>query len=258
MSFGSAPKPVDPNASAQTQLGFNTQAAQAQQGLNMINQQTPFGSLSYASDPNAPGGYSANVALSPQQQQLLNLQQGSQRNTGGAANKLTSNFGGLYGSPPDLSAQTGQTASMLNKWQQQYLAPIFQQQQSNTDAQLQNQGLTPGSTAYNNAENLLARNQGDITNQYLSMNEPTAFSQAVTQYQLPMQTAAGLMANSQPQGPSFQQTPQEQIAAPNYQQAAQNQYQGNQANYATQQQGMWNAIGAGAGLAMMPFTGGWA
>ena len=86
--------------------------------------------------------------------------------------------------------------------------------------------------------------------------EPAAFSQAVTQYQLPAQTAAGLLGASAPQGPSFQQTPTASVAAPNFQQAAQNQYQGNQANYATQQAGMWNAINAGVNPAMM-FAGGW-
>ena len=247
MSFGGSPQAPNPNAVVGEQQSLNLQAAQQQNANNMFNQSTPFGSLNWASDPNAPGGYSANVALTPQQQQLLNTQTASQQNLGGAANQLSSQFGSLYGTPPDLLGQSGQVAGQLNKWNQQYLQPIFQQQQSNTDAQLQNQGLTPGSTAYNNAENLLARNQGDVTNQYLSMNQPTAFSEVSQQYQMPLQTQAALMGNASPQGPSFQPTPQAQIQPPNYTGVAEQNYQQQLAANTAAQSGMFGIPTALAG-----------
>ena len=94
----------------------------------------------------------------------------------------------MYSQAPDITKGTQGIASYLNQMNQAYLQPIFNQQQSNTDAQLRQQGLTPGSEAYNNAQNLLARNQGDVTNQYLTQNEGQAFNQAMQQYQLPLQT----------------------------------------------------------------------
>ncbi len=53
MSFGQPS--IDPGAIANAQQGYNIGAAQKQQQMNMINQQTPWGSLAYTADPNAPG-----------------------------------------------------------------------------------------------------------------------------------------------------------------------------------------------------------
>ena len=82
MSFLSPPSAPNPYQTSQTQLGFNQQAAQKQQQMNMINQYTPYGSLNYSSDPNAPGGYSATQTLSPVLQQLLGLMQQGQVGAG--------------------------------------------------------------------------------------------------------------------------------------------------------------------------------
>ena len=240
MSFGS-PSPPDPTATANAQQGYNVQAAQAQQKGNMINQQTPFGSLNYANDPNAPSGYSANVNLNPQMQSIVNSLQG-------AGSSLASNAAGMYGSGQTPNPQT--TMDMLNKWQQANVQPIFKQQESNLTAQLQNQGLTPGSEAYNNAMNLQARNEGDVNNAFFAQNEPTAFSQSVQQYQLPLQTLGGLSAVAQGQQPNFQQTPTAQVQPANYSGIAEQNYQ----QQLQQQQSMMNGLfGIPTALA-----GGWA
>jgi hypothetical protein len=244
MSFLGQPSAPDPNASATGQLGYSTEAAKTQQGLNSYNQINPFGSQTYTADPSSPSGYSLNTALSGPLQNLFNI------NTGTAGN-IASSSSNMYSNPFDLNASTGATAGLLNKWQQQYLDPLFRQQQSNTDSQLHNQGLAPGSEAYNNAQNLLARNQGDITNQYLTMNEGNAFNQALQQYQLPLQTEFALRGLI-PSSPSFAATPTTQVQAPNYQQAVQNQYQAQQNQF----QNMIGGLGQVAGLVAAPFTGG--
>lgn len=56
----SAPEAPDPYATAQAQAGFNQQTALTQQALNMVNQVTPYGSLTYSQTgqqfvPNAMG-----------------------------------------------------------------------------------------------------------------------------------------------------------------------------------------------------------
>jgi hypothetical protein len=253
MSFLNPPKAPDPAATSRAQLGYNQQAATAQQGLNMVNQTGPTGSLTYSTDPNSPGGYTANVALSPEQQQLLNTQQATRQNFGNAAQALTSSPG--FGAAPNINPAT--LTNQMMGWGQQYMQPIFDQQQSNLNGQLQNQGITPGSEAWNNAQNLQSRN---VNNAYQSLflnAEPTAFSQAVQQYQLPMQTAANLMGAGAPVSPqsvapTLTNTPQEQIQSPNYQQAAQNQFQAQQQQYTN----MMGGIGQLAGIAAAPFTGG--
>lgn len=261
----SQPKPPDPYATSQAQLGFNTQAAQAQQKANMIGQQTPYGSLSYTADPNAPGGYTAQTTLTPAQQQLLNLQQAGQTGLGVAGVGLGQDIAGMFGGgPPDLSPEA--MTKQLMGWQTEYMQPWWNQQQSNMDTQLANQGITPGSAAFNNAQNLLSRNISDQRNQFFAQSEPLAFSQKQQQYSFPLQLMQALLSGGKPTGPSFVNTPQAQVGAPNYQQAAQNQYQAQQQQYNNMMQGMGQlggmALGgfmANPGLfgAMPSFSGGW-
>lgn len=277
MSFG-APSPPDATATSNTQQQFNTQAAKAQNVGNSYNQSNPYGSLSYTADPNSPSGYAINTSLSPQQQALLTTQQGNQGTAGATAGTLlktagtlANNTAGMYGSAPNIQAlDPTNLVKTLNNWSATYQQPIFDQQNSNLEAQLRNQGLAPGTEAYNNAKNLLARNQGDVTNQFLTSNigqgqtaQAQKFGQDVTNYELPLQTEAGLTSAAAgpagyaaPTAPTFQQAPTAQIQPANYSGAVQSNYTNQLQNY----ENTWNNVGklgvAAAGLAGAPFTGG--
>lgn len=253
MSFG-APSPPDPNVTAQTQQNYNTQAATTQQNLNSYNQNSAYGSINYVPDSSSPSGYRLETSYSPTQQGLYNTATGTQAVAGQTAQNLLKNSAGMYSQP--FNGNNSAVTNQLNQWSGQYLQPIFDQQSSNLEAQLRNQGLTPGSEAYNNAKNLLARNQGDVTNQYLQQNEGQAFNQALQSYEAPLQTISGLYGIAAPQGPTQQQTPTVNIQPANYQGAVQSNYQGQLQNY----ENTWNNIGklgtAAVGLAAAPFTGG--
>jgi hypothetical protein len=242
MSFG-APKAPDPTATANAQQQYNVEAAGAQNRANSYNQETPFGSVSYVADASSPSGYRVVTNTGATGQKLL-----------GAASNLADNSVGMYSQAPNLDAVTGDTAKLLNSWQQRYVQPIFNQQDSNLEAQLRSQGLTPGSEAYNNAKNLLARNQGDVTNDYLTKNEAQAYGQALQNYQLPLETIGGLFQTAAPG--QFQQTPTASIQPANYQGAVQANYENQMKNY----ENTWNNIGKLGGsvlnLAMAPTTGG--
>jgi hypothetical protein len=263
MSF-SAPTPPDPTQTSNTQQQYNVTAAQDQQKINSFNQSNPYGSMSYSADPNSPSGYSLNTSLSAPQQHLLDIQTGTQGTTGQTAQNLAHNTAGMYSQAPNFTPldPTG-LVTQLNNWQQKYQQPLFNQQSSNLEAQLRDQGLTPGSEAYNNAKNLLARNQGDVQNQFMTNNigvgqqaQAQNFGQQVENYQLPLQTEASLFGMSGPTGPTFQQTPTAQIQPANYSGAVQSNYDNQMKNY----ENTWNNIGklgtAGVGLAMAPMTGG--
>jgi hypothetical protein len=260
----SQPKPVDPLASSNQQLGFNTQAAGTQQRMNMIGQNTPLGSLAWQIDPNAPGGYSADVSLTPAQQGLLNLRQAAQTGVGTAAEGLGGQMAGLFGTAPNLDTTT--MTNQLMDWQTQSMQPYWDIQKSNLEAQLQNQGLTPNDPAWQNSMMAFTKGIGQARNQMFAQAEPLAFSQGVTKYQLPMQTEASLLGMSGPQSPSFVSTPQEQIQSPNYQQAAQNQYLAQQQQYQNMMQGVGQLGGMALGGLMgnpglfgvpLQFAGGW-
>lgn len=257
MSF-SKPDSPDPLATSVQQLSFNQQAAADQNKNNSYNQSTPYGSLSYTADPNSPSGYSINTSLSPAQQAILNNLQSFQTTQGNTANNLAQNVSGMYSQGPNIDPSS--TTKQLQSWQQQYVQPLFNQQQSNLNAQLQNQGLTPGSEAFNNAQNLLARNQGDVTNQFFAQDEPLAFNQAVQQYQLPLQTLQGLFGETQPTAPTFQGTPSAQVAPPNYAGAAQSNFSNKQGQFQNTVSDLGQLAGAATNFASSPsgaFGGGW-
>lgn len=272
MSF-SAPKPPDPTATANAQQGYNFGAATQQNRTNSYNQTNPFASVNYTPDASSPSGYTVNTTLSPAEQALLTQFQGLQSGLGGAAaqqltgantvgrtaNELATNLEGAYSKPPDLDFSN--TLKQLQGWQQSYVNPIFKQQESNLDAKLQNQGLAPGTEAYNNAQNLQARNEGDVNNQFFTQAEPLAFNQAVTNYQLPLQTLAGMFGTAQgaigsaagatgaaaPTTGTFQQTPTASIQPPNYSGLAEQNYQSQNQNYQNTLSGMFGIPTALAG-----------
>lgn len=102
-----APDPVQ-TAGAQTQSNLQTAIANAR--LNRVNQTTPWGSINYTEGPVDANGvptYSSNIQLSPQQQQLLDQQQGMQLQRGGIAQNLLNQTGNSLGKPLDLSGIHG-------------------------------------------------------------------------------------------------------------------------------------------------------
>jgi hypothetical protein len=129
-------------ANAQGNLGGALQATAA----NRINQQTPYGSLSYqqtGTDAQGNPIWSANQNLSPQLQQLTQSS---------LAGLQASQANPMYGINP---GDTYSNAIM------QRLAPQQSQAREALDAQLANQGIMPGSEAYNRAKTLQGQTQND-------------------------------------------------------------------------------------------------
>jgi hypothetical protein len=129
-------------ANAQGNLGGALQATAA----NRINQQTPYGSLQYqqtGTDAQGNPIWSANQQLSPELQQLTQ-----------------SSLAGLQASQanPMTGINPGQTYSDAIM---QRLQPQQKQQTEALDAQLANQGIMPGSEAYNRAKVLQGQTQND-------------------------------------------------------------------------------------------------
>jgi hypothetical protein len=129
-------------ANAQGNLGGALQATAA----NRINQQTPYGSLSYqqtGTDAQGNPIWSANQNLSPELQQLTQSS---------LAGLQASQANPMYGINP---GDTYSNAIM------QRLAPQQSQAREALDAQLANQGIMPGSEAYNRAKVLQGQTQND-------------------------------------------------------------------------------------------------
>ena len=169
---GDAPPPPDPFITAQAQTQANEQTAGYNKALNLNNYSNPFGSQTSTQtgvDP-ATGApiYSTSITANPALQAQMNGLLG-QTGQSGAINQTALN--GLYGLNGQISAlgsslspqaaQQAQQNGISSAYQSSmgYLTPQFSQQQTSLDAQLANQGLAPGSEAWNNAQGNLSRNQ---------------------------------------------------------------------------------------------------
>mgnify|MGYP003337057831 CR=1 FL=1 len=142
--------------------------------------------------------YSATQSIAPELQGAFgNLAQNVTQTTGQQFNPTL----------PSVGINPGEeySAAILRR-----LQPIQERQSKQLDTQLANQGIMPGSEAYDIAKQQLAQNQND---QYTSaviggmqtglQANQQAYNQALTNYNLPLNTLSALRTGSQVQNPSF-------------------------------------------------------
>lgn len=94
MGFLRAPRAPDPMATAQAQAGLNRDTAITQQELNMVNQNSPWGSVGYQQTGVTANGtpqWTQTTTLSPSQQAIFDQSQAAQGNMAQLANQQ-SNF----------------------------------------------------------------------------------------------------------------------------------------------------------------------
>ena len=192
----SAPAAPDYTGAAQQTAAGNLDMARAATAANRVNQVTPYGNLDYkvtGSDPYGNPTWTATTSLSNVGQQLLNAQNNASLGLGGAINAqlgqvqnvmgqgfnpntapITTNIG-----QANLNKLTGQADlqtspdyqggmagwDRANQLLMARLQPQMQIQQENLDAKLANQGIAPGTEAYNRAKMSLGMQQNDLLNQ---------------------------------------------------------------------------------------------
>jgi hypothetical protein len=148
-------------AAQATTLG-NLYGARAATQSNRINQNTPYANLQYTQSLDANGNpvWTANQQLAqPLQQSLGNIQSQLAQST---ANPFDIN---------KYQAQTGQGYTGMEGWDRatglinQRLQPQIEQSQERLQAQLANQGIAPGTEAYNRAMTQQAQKTNDLLNQ---------------------------------------------------------------------------------------------
>ena len=302
MGKPSAPAAPDYAAAATAQGVANQKAGQQTAVLNNPNIISPYGNQTVSYD--MAGGYDGTPqptitqTLTPDAQAALTAQQGVQKSLADLGLMGTKTVQNVMSTPfqyqgpgiqtgldmsgvakmPVNAGTTGQAAIMAR------LQPQIDQQTKATAQTLANQGVTPGSEAYNNAMREQQQGQNDLYSQAalqgigLDMNANqqgynqalgagqfgnTAAQQAMQQqlglYNVPLNQITALMSGSQIQAPQFQQyTGGGQIGAAPVAQAATNQGNYDTANYNSQMQalsGLYQGIGsiggAAAGAAVM-------
>jgi hypothetical protein len=146
------------------------------------------------------------------------------------------------------------------------LNPVLAERRNAMDTRLRQQGLMPGTQAYDAAMRGIGEAENDAFNQLLLQGRGQAINEILTERASPLNEAAALLTGQQVQAPNFVNTPQTSVAPTDYMQAEamrqaslNNAFNARNQSYQTQLAGMYQlgsaAIGAG-GMAAMGGIGG--
>lgn len=207
----SPPPAPDPTALANAQADASIRAAQATAWLNRVNQTGPMGASFWTPPADPSGQWSQTTTLSPQEQALLS---GAQGVAGSAIGQLgmpnlrygidqatlqTSlpNAGGiqksldLSGVQPIPTADNAAYNRAVDSTYGQFtsrLDPQWNQQRTQLETQLANQGVVPNSDAWNRAIDEYSRNKNDAYN--TALNQSVLTGNTLEQGQFGMGLAA--------------------------------------------------------------------
>lgn len=173
----------------------------------------------FMSKPNPDEGWVATTALSPEQQQLLDLQNATSIQLGGLQQKGLGYVENMINKPfgteniPQIGINAGEdySAAIMRR-----LAPQLQMEQKSFDQKMVNQGIPVGSEAYNNAkrqfdmtqnDRLVAAQTGGI-DVGLRANQQ-GFGQLGYMRNEPINTLNAIRSGSQVTNPTFQSVPQQ-------------------------------------------------
>ena len=217
----SAPAAPDYSGAAQATAQGNLEAARAATAANRVNQVTPYGNLNYTQSGTDQYGnptWTATTTLSDVGQQLLNNQNQTSLGLGSAINaqlgQVQETMGDRFNpNLPSTGMNPGQS------YQEAYmarLAPQIEQNRNALEARLANQGIEPGTKAYENAMRQQAQKENDLllgaTTQGFGVGQQAnqqAFNQELTKYNMPLNTLSALRTGAQVQNPSFINAPQQ-------------------------------------------------
>lgn len=216
---GSAPPPPNYAAAAQETAAGNLDAARTATAANRVNQYTPYGSLEYSINPESQWDiygnptWSATQKLSPEQQQLLDIQNQTSLGLGNMAQTGLGYVEDMLQSPFDTSklAQTGiNPGETMQDSVMRRLQPQIAQGKEALQAQLANQGVVPGTEAYNRAMTQQAQKENDLLTSAVIQGTQTGlaanqqgFQQLGYMRNEPLNTLNAVRTGSQVSSPNF-------------------------------------------------------
>jgi hypothetical protein len=247
--FFDKPKAPDPSATANTQLGYNKDAAQSSINVNSINKSGPFGSSNFTKDAsgNTTGiSTSLDPTLAP------------------SAGNITGNLGSVTGQLPTQNFDSTTAVPNTDAIGQTYfnkgkalLQPAFDQSKAQNDVNLTNRGLPIGSEARNISEGNLERSHdlalSDLaagSNLAASNEQQRLIGNARTDYLQPYDTSSkslGLLAGLKGLTPEAT-APTASVGSPDYTGSVNNAYNQEMTQYNAKMTGLGQLAGAGAGM----------
>lgn len=230
-----APAPVapDPAVTAKAQGEQNTNTAITDRLVNMTDQVTPDGSLTYnqtgeTSFVGADGKtykiprFSATTSLSPTAQRIFDINNATKENIAGVGRDASARIGGILGSPVNLTNDA--VESRLLELGTKRLSPQWARDEESLRTRLVNSGIKEGSAAWNNEMGRMTNVKSDAMNQLLLGGRQQSINEIMAERQTPINEIAALMSGSQVSNPAFQNTPQASVGGVNYAGMVQNNY----------------------------------
>jgi hypothetical protein len=218
------PTAPDPVATAKTQGEMNQNTATTTQLLNMTDQVTPTGSLKYtdngtSSFMGADGvmhsvpKFTATTTLSPAEQALLDLTNKTKTNLGQIGVDQSAKIGGLLGTNINLDTAT---EGKIDELGAKRLTPQFDKSEDALRTRLANQGIQPGSAAWNAEMTNFSNSKNDAFNQLYLSGRGQGAQEALTERNQPINEITALMSGSQVSNPTFSSTPTTNVAGVDY------------------------------------------
>lgn len=217
VSTPSPPPAPDPKETAAAQTQMNRETAITQYGLNATNQVTPDGSLTYKQIGTWPDGtprYEATQALSASNQGIYDTNQTTKQNLANIGATQSAKIGELLNTRFDGSNEA--VESRINELARARLDPELAKQEDALRTRLVNQGIQPGSAAFDAEMRGFNRSRNDANNQLLLNGRQQAFSEAQAVRNQPINEISALMSGSQVSQPNLVNTPQSNVANTDY------------------------------------------
>lgn len=223
----SPPPAPDYTGAAQATAAGNVEAARTATKANRVNQYTPYGQMTYSNVGGDPDKWQSDITLSQTGQKLLDYQNAASMGLGDQTTAALGRVGDSLSQPFDYgSVQDVQDQSY--KAQTDRLNPEWDQRQESTETQLINQGLRPGTEAYDNAMRTFSQGRNDAYGQARlnAINTaPQTFQMSSALRNQPLNELNALRTGSQVTNPTFSNAPQQgQTAGADYLGATNSQY----------------------------------
>lgn len=224
MQDAPAVAPPDPTTTAAAQTASNQATATTQTELNRINQVSPTGTSSYSvTGTNADGTpqYTQTTALSAPEQSIFDTGQAAEQNVANAAKSLSANAATTLSTPFNADQAIADKIDSIGKTQ---LDPQWAASDAKQAATLANEGVQPGSEAYNNAMVSYNAGKNSSYNQLYLQGDAQAQSEALANRNSDVNTLGALMSGSQVATPTFSSVPQTSVAGTDVSGIDQNSY----------------------------------
>lgn len=204
--------------------------------MNMVDQVGPDGSLTYSQTGDQTftdsltgktytiPKYTATQTLSEAGQALQGINNQTEQNLATIGRDQSARIGSLLSQPVKIGNE--ETEARLMELGSKRLDPRFARDEEALRTRLVNQGIRPGTAAFDAEFGNFTQGKNDAVNQLLLTGRGQAVQEQLAERNQPLNEISALLSGSQVSMPNFINTPQTQVGGTDYQGAVYNSYGG--------------------------------